>query len=75
MAHLDSKTGLISGFPEVRSQFNFEELNAIQDRLGWVDQKDQQKTIRELIGAVIVLVEEIKSLRLRVCDLEPLEKV
>lgn len=67
MPHLDSNTGLISGFIEETGK----DLDELQDRLGWVDQSDQEKTIKELVRAVIYLCDEIKCLRERVCDLTP----
>ena len=54
---------------------NWGEIDGIEDRLGWVDQNDQPMTIRELVNSVLILTQEIKDLRIRVCDLEPKDAV
>ena len=53
----------------------WEELTGIYENLGWVDQNDQRETVRVLVNSVRLLVGEIKSLHVRICELEPNEKV
>ena len=46
-------------------------LQGLKEVIGWTDQSDHKKIIAKLTEAVMTLIDEVKELKGRVCDLEP----